>query len=191
MQLTQQETNKIKERDEQHTQELREWRGDLAKRKQVCESPIHVSEVTCQLMNRNWRMNFNVSARTRTSSTQPTDHCLSSCETQCHYRMPQWRGPNPPVGQSPSLISSSWRKYLTGAIPTNLWMMWFLESLLSDWKTVLKQLKMATLLEHIIIIILLKTFKSAPLSFLIMNHNDTINCVFPIYINICEGIIIN
>ncbi len=35
MQLTQQETNKIKERDEQHTQELREWRNDLAKRKQV------------------------------------------------------------------------------------------------------------------------------------------------------------
>lgn len=37
MQLTQQETNKIKERDEQHTQELREWRNDLAKRKQVNE----------------------------------------------------------------------------------------------------------------------------------------------------------
>ena len=35
MQLTQQETNKVKERDEQHTQELREWRSDLAKRKQV------------------------------------------------------------------------------------------------------------------------------------------------------------
>ena len=35
MQLTQQETNKIKERDEQHTQELREWRNDLGKRKQV------------------------------------------------------------------------------------------------------------------------------------------------------------
>lgn len=35
MQLTQQETNKIKERDDQHTQELREWRSDLAKRKQV------------------------------------------------------------------------------------------------------------------------------------------------------------
>lgn len=36
MQLTQQETNKIKERDEQHTQELREWRNDLTKKKQVC-----------------------------------------------------------------------------------------------------------------------------------------------------------
>lgn len=36
MQLTQQETNKVKERDEQHTQELREWRSDLAKRKRVC-----------------------------------------------------------------------------------------------------------------------------------------------------------
>ena len=35
MQLTQQETNKIKERDEQYTQELREWRNDLGKRKQV------------------------------------------------------------------------------------------------------------------------------------------------------------
>lgn len=35
MQLTQQETNKIKQRDEQHTQELREWRSELGKRKQV------------------------------------------------------------------------------------------------------------------------------------------------------------
>lgn len=35
MQLTQQETNKIKERDEQHTQELREWRSEIAKKKQV------------------------------------------------------------------------------------------------------------------------------------------------------------
>ena len=36
MQLTQQETNKVKERDEQHTVDLREWRGEIAKRKQVC-----------------------------------------------------------------------------------------------------------------------------------------------------------
>ena len=35
MQLTQQETNKIKDRDEQHTQELREWRSELSKKKQV------------------------------------------------------------------------------------------------------------------------------------------------------------
>ena len=35
MQLTQQETNKVKERDEQHTVELREWRGEISKRKQV------------------------------------------------------------------------------------------------------------------------------------------------------------
>ena len=35
MQLTQQETNKVKERDDQHTQELRDWRGELGKRKQV------------------------------------------------------------------------------------------------------------------------------------------------------------
>ena len=35
MQLTQQETNKVKERDEQHTAELREWRVEIAKRKQV------------------------------------------------------------------------------------------------------------------------------------------------------------
>lgn len=35
MQLTQQETNKVKERDEQHTQELREWRSELSKKKQV------------------------------------------------------------------------------------------------------------------------------------------------------------
>ena len=33
--LTQQETNKIKERDEQHTQELREWRAEIARKKQV------------------------------------------------------------------------------------------------------------------------------------------------------------
>ena len=35
MQLTQQETNKVKERDEQHTVELREWRVEIAKLKQV------------------------------------------------------------------------------------------------------------------------------------------------------------
>ena len=38
MVLTQQETNKIKERDEKHVQELREWRQNLKKRKQV--SPL-------------------------------------------------------------------------------------------------------------------------------------------------------
>ncbi|XP_064382334.1 serine/threonine-protein kinase 10-like isoform X2 [Halichondria panicea] len=38
MQLTQQETNKIKQRDEQHTQELREWRSELGKRKQKLEA---------------------------------------------------------------------------------------------------------------------------------------------------------
>lgn len=37
MQLTQQETNKIKERDEQHTQELREWRAEIARKKQVSQ----------------------------------------------------------------------------------------------------------------------------------------------------------
>ena len=42
MQLTQQETKKIKERDEQHTQELREWRNDLAKRKQVTWMNTHM-----------------------------------------------------------------------------------------------------------------------------------------------------
>ena len=35
MMLTQQETNKMKEMDDQHTQELREWRADVALRKQV------------------------------------------------------------------------------------------------------------------------------------------------------------
>ncbi len=35
MSLTQQENNKIKDRDEQHTQELRVWRAELAKAKQV------------------------------------------------------------------------------------------------------------------------------------------------------------
>ena len=42
MQLTQQETKKIKERDEQHTQELREWRNDLAKRKQVTDDGTNI-----------------------------------------------------------------------------------------------------------------------------------------------------
>ena len=42
MQLTQQETNKIKERDEQHTQELREWRNDLTKRKQVTDDGTNI-----------------------------------------------------------------------------------------------------------------------------------------------------
>ena len=37
MQLTQSETNKIKERDEQHTQELRDWRADLRTRKEALE----------------------------------------------------------------------------------------------------------------------------------------------------------
>jgi hypothetical protein len=35
MMLTQQENNKLKERDEQHTHELRDWRADLAKKRQV------------------------------------------------------------------------------------------------------------------------------------------------------------
>ena len=35
MMLTQHENNKLKERDEQHTHELREWRSDLTKRRQV------------------------------------------------------------------------------------------------------------------------------------------------------------
>lgn len=35
MQLTQQETNKVKELDEQHVIELREWRAEISQRKQV------------------------------------------------------------------------------------------------------------------------------------------------------------
>ena len=35
MMLTQHENSKLKERDEQHTHELREWRSDLTKRRQV------------------------------------------------------------------------------------------------------------------------------------------------------------
>lgn len=35
MMLTQQENSKIKQRDEEHTQELRQWRADLRERKQV------------------------------------------------------------------------------------------------------------------------------------------------------------
>ena len=45
MQLTQQETNKIKERDEQHTQELREWRSEIAKKKQVLGMMIKLLKV--------------------------------------------------------------------------------------------------------------------------------------------------
>lgn len=37
MQLTQQEANKVKDRDEQHTVELREWRGEIATKKQVSQ----------------------------------------------------------------------------------------------------------------------------------------------------------
>ena len=40
MMLTQQENNKLKERDEKHTQELREWRADLTKRRQVMWQPL-------------------------------------------------------------------------------------------------------------------------------------------------------
>lgn len=43
MQLTQQEANKVKERDEQHTVELREWRGEIANRKQVRLAPLACS----------------------------------------------------------------------------------------------------------------------------------------------------
>lgn len=35
MMLTQHENSKLKERDEQHTHELRDWRADLTKRRQV------------------------------------------------------------------------------------------------------------------------------------------------------------
>lgn len=41
MSLTQQENNKIKERDEQHTQELRVWRAELAKTKQVSWAVVY------------------------------------------------------------------------------------------------------------------------------------------------------
>ncbi len=51
MMLTQQETNKVKERDDQHTLELREWRGDIAKRKQVC---IY----SCCYGNKGWHGNM-------------------------------------------------------------------------------------------------------------------------------------
>jgi hypothetical protein len=47
MQLTQQETNKVKERDEQHTVELREWRVEIAKRKQVHIEYSSVIEKRC------------------------------------------------------------------------------------------------------------------------------------------------
>ena len=50
MQLTQQETNKIKDRDEQHTQELRDWRSDLAKRKQVTDHQACVLGMQFELL---------------------------------------------------------------------------------------------------------------------------------------------
>lgn len=53
MQLTQQETNKIKERDEQHTQELREWRNDLAKKKQVTMDK-HTHTILCVYVVVGW-----------------------------------------------------------------------------------------------------------------------------------------
>ena len=39
MALTQQENSKIKERDEKHTQELREWRAEISQKKQVSNFP--------------------------------------------------------------------------------------------------------------------------------------------------------
>ena len=45
MALTQQETNKIKERDEQHTQELREWRNELKRRKEVGKEGAALTEL--------------------------------------------------------------------------------------------------------------------------------------------------
>ncbi len=66
MTLTQQETNKVKERDEQHTQELREWRADIAKRKQVRSINGAYTDYTASIMAsvkkhiwcyyRNWKM---------------------------------------------------------------------------------------------------------------------------------------
>ncbi len=43
MQLTQQETNKVKERDNQHTVDLREWRGEIAKQKQVRKNKLCIT----------------------------------------------------------------------------------------------------------------------------------------------------
>lgn len=50
MMLTQQENNKLKERDEKHTHELREWRGDLAKKRQVlmlCHALVFTAGFVC------------------------------------------------------------------------------------------------------------------------------------------------
>ena len=58
MQLTQQETNKVKERDEQHTVELREWRGEIAKRKQVTSPTTHLHGVDHSQSCRALRKNF-------------------------------------------------------------------------------------------------------------------------------------
>jgi hypothetical protein len=45
MMLTQQENNKLKERDEQHTHELRDWRADLAKKRQALEEEFKEERV--------------------------------------------------------------------------------------------------------------------------------------------------
>ena len=63
MQLTQQETNKIKERDDQHTQELREWRSDLAKRKQVNVTDLMLCPLLEMLQPAGFRRRIPTAAR--------------------------------------------------------------------------------------------------------------------------------
>lgn len=50
MMLTQQEANKVKERDEQHTVELREWRGEIATRKQVSQAKLLLCSIAMNAM---------------------------------------------------------------------------------------------------------------------------------------------
>ena len=44
LQLTQQETRKIQERDDQHSKELAEWKGELANRKQRLEEEFQTEQ---------------------------------------------------------------------------------------------------------------------------------------------------
>ena len=84
MQLTQQETNKVKERDEQHTVELREWRGEIAKRKQVqlLATPLFPSPDTSHFC-RSLKKNSVLVGKSKNNSIPLIAPFPSSCVRPC------------------------------------------------------------------------------------------------------------
>ena len=79
MQLTQQETNKVKERDEQHTVELREWRVEIAQLKQV-HHPQTTPTSLVGVVYRNLRRNSRPAGRNKNSSIRWIDPFLNNFE---------------------------------------------------------------------------------------------------------------